>query len=391
MDFPAAESVRRTKERQHIMKTARSTGTGTATTDKNQSASPAACSWRTKIAWQSALCFLVAANLLCLPRTGLSASISCGQTVGNTITNVTQVDQYSYAGTAGQILSIGFGSWTQSGNPMTADIYNPSEQMVTNVAVANDGKGIRLTLASTGTYTILVHVVNYDDTGSYYLSIQSVTGGGCNGKGITCGKTVSTNTTAYTQIDAYSYSGTAGEMLSVGFGSWTQYGNPMTADIYNPSGQMVTNVAVARDGKGIRLTLASTGTYTILVHVVNYDDTGSYYLSIQSVTGGGCNGRQIVCGQSVSADIISYTEADAYSYTAVAGEMLSIGFGSSTGYGNPMTADIYNPSGQMVTNVAVANGGKGIRLTLASAGTYTILVHVVNYDDTGSYSLGIQS
>src|SRR5208283_5594184 len=124
----------------------------------------------------------------------------CGQSVSADNISYTEAYAYSYTAVTGEMFSIGFGSSTGYGNPMTADIYNPSGQMVTNVAVANGGKGIRLTLASAGTYTILVHVVNYDDTGSYYLSIQSVTGGGCNGKGITCGNTVSSNTTAYTQI-----------------------------------------------------------------------------------------------------------------------------------------------------------------------------------------------
>jgi len=248
--------------------------------------------------------------------------------------------------------------------------------------VARDGKGIRLTLASTGTYTILVHVVNYDDTGSYYLSIQSVTGGGCNGRQIVCGQSVSADIISYTEADAYSYTAVAGEMLSIGFGSSTGYGNPMTADIYNPSGQMVTNVAVANGGKGIRLTLASAGTYTILVHVVNYDDTGSYSLGIQSVIGGGCNGTPVVCGQTVSTNTSFNTEMDAYGFGTDGGTVF-LSF-SGAGYSGAQF-DLYDPMGN---KVFTGTPGTAMNTNLV-AGSYTLLVHDANYSGTGSYGFTV--
>jgi len=89
-------------------------------------------------------------------------------------------------------------------------------------------------------------------------------------------------------MDAYNYTGTAGQMLSLafywGFGSGL---HPGRADIYGPNGQLMTNVLTAF-GSAINFTPPDSGTYTILVHAAGYEVTANYSVSIQSVTGGGC-------------------------------------------------------------------------------------------------------
>jgi len=74
---------------------------------------------------------------------------------------------------------------------------------------------MNLTLTNSGVFTILVHESAYRRTVSYQMSIQSVTGGGCNGTAIACGQTVAATTTDNSQMDPYSYLGTAGQMLSL--------------------------------------------------------------------------------------------------------------------------------------------------------------------------------
>ena len=325
-------------------------------------------------------------NLSIQSRTGggcLGGAIACGQSVSAGTLHESEMDAYSCGGAAGEMLSVGF-YWGPSGYG-TADIYNPSGQWVTNVTATSGGNVVNLTLASSGTYTILVHESNYAATSAYTLSLQSRTGGGCFAAPIACGQSVARATQYPSELDAFSYAGTAGQMLSVGF-FWS--GGAGTADIYNPSGQWVTNVTTSGLGNVVNLTLASSGTYTILVHDSDYSAPASYYtLSIQSRTGGGCGGA-IACGQSVSASTSYPSELDAWSYAGTAGQMLSIGFYWPGGAG---TADIYDPSGQWLTNVAATSGGKVVNLTLASSGTYTILVHASNYNITGSYTLSIQS
>jgi hypothetical protein len=49
---------------------------------------------------------------------------------------------------------------------------------------------------------------------------------------------------------------------------------------------------------------------------------------------------------------------------------MSVGFYWSFGYyGDSGTADIYDPSGQWVTNVTAYGGGNAVNLTVPSSGT----------------------
>ena len=105
-------------------------------------------------------------GLLCFPRMGQCQSISCGQTIAHTTTTTSEVDQYSYVGTAGQVLAVSLWSSLSPNpnffHPMVADIYSPSGQLLISVSqseyyTVGSGGGLNLALTNTGTYTILVN------------------------------------------------------------------------------------------------------------------------------------------------------------------------------------------------------------------------------------------
>jgi hypothetical protein len=85
------------------------------------------------------LWLFVVLALLCFPMLGMcQTAITCGQTITNTTTTISQVDQYSYAGTAGQVVS--FALWSSyapagGGPPMVADVYSPTGQLLMTVTV----------------------------------------------------------------------------------------------------------------------------------------------------------------------------------------------------------------------------------------------------------------
>ena len=270
---------------------------------------------------------------------------------------------------------------------MNADIYNPSGQIVATVVSGNNNTGgaLNVTLTNSGTYTILVHAASYNATGYYSLSIQSVTGGGCNSTPIACGQTVSTNTSYNSEMDAYSYAGTAGQVLSFGLYGPLNYYSPyqaMNADIYSPSGQLVGTVVSGNNNTGgaLKVTLTSSGIYTILVHCNNYNATGYYSLSIQSVTGGGCNSTPIACGQTVNTNTSYRSEMDAYGFVTSGGTVLF----SFSGYSGARF-DLHDPMGNTILTVTPGTGPS----TNLAAGTYTFMVHDVNYASTGIYGFTV--
>src|SRR2546426_255871 len=129
-------------------------------------------------------------GLICLPIVTLGqTAISCGQTITSSISEASEIDQYTYSGTAGELIRFAFYAPVDCyyGNQHTAEIYNPSGQLI---ATLNDC-GLRSTILTigTGTYLILVHGAHYSETGNYGLSIQSVINGGCNSTMVACGQT----------------------------------------------------------------------------------------------------------------------------------------------------------------------------------------------------------
>ena len=327
-------------------------------------------------------------------------AIACGQTVAATTTDNSQMDPYSYLGTAGQMLSLalwGPATCTSGGDTTVADIYNPSGQLVASLSSGCGGGAMNLTLTNSGVFTILVHESAYRRTVSYQMSIQSVTGGGCNGTAIACGQTVAATTTDNSQMDPYSYLGTAGQMLSLalwGPATCTSGGDTTVADIYNPSGQLIASLSSGCYGAAMNLTLTNSGVFTILVHESAYQRTVSYQMSIQSITGGGCNGTAIACGQTFANTTTFYSQMDPFSYLGTAGQMLSLalwGPATCTSGGDTTVADIYNPSGQLVASLSSGCSGAAMKLTLTSSGIFTILVHESAYRRTVSYQMSLQS
>ena len=97
---------------------------------------------------------------------------------------------------------------------------------------------------------------------------------------------MTTNTSYYSELDAYSYAGSAGQVLSVALWGPTDCGaftenDSMEADIYSPSGQLLTTLVSGCTGAALNLTLTNSGTYTILVHDHDYNNTGSYAISLR--------------------------------------------------------------------------------------------------------------
>jgi hypothetical protein len=104
-----------------------------------------------------------------------AATISCGQTVTGSITAAGQTDSYTFTASAGDTVVIS----TQAGSgslAATADLYGPSGQSVASTA-RNSTTGV-VSLAASGTYTILVRDYYLSYTGNYGVSLQFANGCG---------------------------------------------------------------------------------------------------------------------------------------------------------------------------------------------------------------------
>jgi hypothetical protein len=312
-------------------------------------------------------------------RAGCGSPISVGRTVTNSIRQASEIDSYTVSGANGNLVAFSVYGSPNYPNYFNAvgDVYDPS-----GVRVGSCVNGAtNLALAATGTYTILVHADNYSSGGPYGLSWQSTLGQA--GPAISCGQTISTNIITGGELDAYRFSGTAGDVAVV-----SAYGSPnypnyfnVVADVYTPAGVRLGGCV----NRATNLALAVTGTYTILVHADNYASGGPYALTLQSARAG-C-GSPISLGCTMTNSIRWASEIDSYTFAGTAGRQVALSIYGSPGYPNYLngTADIYDPSGNRLSTVVNGTTNE----VLPSYGIYSILVHADTYANTGTYRVSI--
>ena len=203
-------------------------------------------------------------------------TMSCGQTTGGTIDQFAEQDPYRFNASAGDVVLISAAAEPFSG--VVAEVFAPSG---ISVAVTTGGKIGPVALDQTGVYTILVRSSNPAAAGfSYGLSLQ-FTRGGC-GTALACGQSTSGSIEAFAERDAYSFSGTAGDVVEI-----TAAAEPFSgvvAELFGPAG---SSLAVNSGTTIGPTTLPQAGTYTVLVGSSNPSAAGfTYGITRTCIVGG---------------------------------------------------------------------------------------------------------
>ena len=306
--------------------------------------------------------------------------IVCGQTLSGAIGSPAQVVMFSFAATAGEAVVITADATSGTLNAR-AELYRPSGPLLTSNGAGN-ASTISTVLPESGTYTIHILDFGSDGTGNFDLNLQFTTGR-C-GTAIACGQTLSGTTTSTARVNSYAFSAAAGEAVIVTADS-TSGVMTARAELYGPTGQLVATSGVG-NASTISASLGLTGTYTILVLDFGLDATGTYDVNLQ-FTSGRC-GARIACGQTLSGATTSTARVNSYAFNAAAGEAVIVTADSTSGV---MTAraELYGPTGQLVTTSGVGNAST-ISASLGLTGTYTILVLDFGLDATGTYDVNLQ-
>jgi hypothetical protein len=310
-------------------------------------------------------------------------TIGCGQTISNAISSSAEFQAYTFEATNGEAVVLT--AITSSGN-LAADafLYDPAGNYVGTSWVAGNKS---YPLSATGLYTILVHDMMYESTGSYELNL-SFSSGRC-GTPIECGQPLTGTIRTVAQNDAYTFTATTNDAVALTV--MTSSGNMAAyADLYGPSGMLITNDYQCLSGNR-SFPLPSNGLYTILVHDLVDSGLGTYGLCLNFVTGGkdGC-GTPIVCGQAISNTFSSAAQTAAYTFSAAAGEPVVISAMGCSGI-LEAKADLYEPSGSLIAGNWKGVGAYGTTgsFLLPASGVYTILAHSSDYGDTGNYWISL--
>jgi hypothetical protein len=303
-------------------------------------------------------------------------SIGCGQTLSGAITTPSQQDTYAFNGTAGEAVILTAAA-TSGSMEALACLHGPTG----NVIGCNSPNGMStsFTLATTGTYTIIVRDFFTDEIGTYNLNLQFATGR-C-GAGLSCGQTSSAALVGRAEQDAYSFGANAGEAVLFAAVATSGSHEPL-ACLYRPSGTIVG--CNSPNGGSVSFTLPTTGTYTIVVGDFFHDEVGTYDLNLQFTTGR-C-GTRLTCQQPLQGSLASVAEQDSFTFTANGGDAATIAAVATSGNIQAL-ACLYTPAG--VVRGCNSPNGTSASFSLPTTGTYTIVVGDFFHDGAGAYTVSL--
>ena len=272
------------------------------------------------------------------------------------IAPVAEIDSFDFDGTAGDELRIAC-SGTSLGASFRVQLLDP-----TGVEVASSFCTtsfctfvISHTLASTGTYRILVTELNDDATGSYTLQLERIPPAltpPCIGYSATVCETIS----PLTDHDFLSFLGEANTQIRINVAGLSLGSSPY-AEVYDPTGALVTSSFCTTSfcSFQINLTLALTGEYTILITELDRNATGNYTVRLDCIFGAcpetacamfrNCNGVNPACYTNLTQPVLGTawnTEIDHSGYpgatsTLVGGNALPT-MGTVFGFGEVLIA-----------------------------------------------------
>src|SRR5262245_58424921 len=133
---------------------------------------------------------------------------------------------------------------------------------------------------------------------------------------IGCGQTVSGNLAAAGQTNSYTFTGNAGETITVLV--LAQTFGPV-AEVYNPAND---RIGVATNNFTGPINLTNTGSYTIRVRASDSAATGAYGLSLSFLTGR-C-GTPTIWGQPATKSMTALAEVDSFTFNGNAGETVTL-------------------------------------------------------------------
>ncbi len=283
-----------------------------------------------------------------------------------------QNGRYTFSATAGQNLVLNSTNNTFS-QPGVITVFNPDGSQLD---VTTFGSAIfSQNLSTTGTYTVFVDP-DGATTGSVGLSLNLAND--VTGSIVVDGAALPVTLTPG-QRGTYTFAGTAGQNLGLGFTGWSGGGLP-TFSILNPDGSQLWSQWPGRGSYNLPV-LPATGTYKF--KVVPSDPTSAMNATFslsRDLTGVLTSGAAPITFSTTRPG-----QNGRYTFTATAGKNLVLTSSNST-FSLPGYINVYKPDGTLLDGVGF--GGVLNSNNLPVTGTYTVFVDP-DGATTGSVGLAI--
>lgn len=226
-----------------------------------------------------------------------------------------------------------------------------------------------VTLPDTGRYTVIIRFYHLTYSGDY--SLHYVRGGAAVENGsLVSGETRTSSLSAY-DIDSYTFSGNAGETVTLIMDE--DESTTGSIYLYKPNGSYWTS------GNNItHVTLPTSGEYTVVIRFYHPTYSGDY--SLHYVRGASAVENGNLTSGTTQTNSLNTYDMDSYTFNGLAGESVTLIMDeaqSTTG-----AIYLYKPDGSYWTS-----GNNITHVTLPETGEYTVIVRYYHLTYSGEYSL----
>jgi len=300
--------------------------------------------------------------------TGPPTLVIDGPPVTVLITVPGQPKELTFDGSTGQRISLLASGG--SGFAGTVTIFNPDASTLAQSESDQSPFVDTQTLAQTGTYTIVV-TPGGGVTGSATLTLYDVPPDAV-GSITPGGPAVTVTIPTPGQNARLTFSGSAGQRISVLASGGTFAGCCEHLRLFNPSGTQVAVIRIDASGFMDAQTLAQTGTYTIVVDPEGAI-TGSLTLTLDDVPPDSLHPID-PGGPPVTVTTTTPGQNAQLTFSGSAGQRISVLASGGTFTGCCENLRLFNPSGTQVAVIRIDASGFMDAQTLAQTGTYSIVV-----------------
>jgi hypothetical protein len=230
-----------------------------------------------------------------------------------------------------------------------------------------------LTLPATGTYTVWLNTYMVTGRATFSLT-QNVT------ESLSFNTPLTVSNTVAGQNFDLTFSGTAGQVVSLAATSSTYPGNTPSFTILNPNGSTLASTTLWNNGASLNnLTLPATGTYTVWLNTYMVTGRATFSLT-QNITESIAFNTPLTVSSTLPGQVYDLT------FSGTAGQVVSVAATNVTI--SCMNFSILNPDGSTLNSTGVCGSNGSVNnKTLPATGTYTILVNSGSVSGSATFSL----
>lgn len=275
---------------------------------------------------------------------------------------------YTFTGTQGQLLGLG----VTGSAPTYVTVLNPDGSVLASYTPANTTAGYALPpLVQTGTYTVVANSSVYSS--SFTLTVIS----DATGTLAIDGPVASFTPTQVGQNAAYTFSGTAGENLSLQFSGDT-FSGMTTFYVYDPTGALISTNTLSGTGTATSgdlpiPVLAQTGTYTVRIVPPSKATSGSLSVALTTNVMG-----TLTPDGAATAVNLAGGQIGRFTFSGTSGQLLGLGVTGLTTSpaAGSVSIGVYNPDHSLLASYSTAAAASGVPLpVLPTTGTYSVIVN----------------